>query len=99
MLDYLLPGRVDRFDQEADARLELGRDVLEDGQRLVVASGLARRIGDAPVDHLGGAAKLGADLAHAIAEADDVVETPPGELAQVLGRTPGDVDAPIAHDP
>ena len=54
--------------------LELGRGALERGQRLLVAPGLARGIGDAPVDQLGSAGKLGADLAHAIAEADHVVE-------------------------
>jgi hypothetical protein len=40
---------------------------------------------------------FGADLAHAVTEADDVVEALVGELTQVLGATPGDVDAALAH--
>ena len=48
---------------------------------------------------LGCAGELGADLAHAIAEADHVVEAPITELAQVLGAAPGEVDAALAHHP
>src|SRR4051812_42579156 len=95
-MGHLLPGCFDRADEETDAGLELGGGALERGPRLLVASGLARGIGNAPVDYLGCAGELGADLAHAIAEADHVVEAPAGELAQVLGAPPRDVDAAVA---
>ena len=44
------------------------------GRVCVVGARLARRVGDAPVDRLRRAGELGADLAHAVAQADDVVE-------------------------
>ena len=46
-----------------------------------------------------GRRELGADLAHAIAEADHVVEALGGELAEVLGTPPRDIDAALAHHP
>ena len=60
--------------EEADARLELGGRALEGGVGLVVAARLRRRVDDAPVDRLWAAGELGADLAHPVAETDDVVE-------------------------
>ena len=45
----------------------------------------------------GRAGELGADLAHAVAERDHVVEALPGELVQVLGAPASDVDAALAH--
>src|SRR5215211_4603039 len=99
MLGYLPCGRglFDRLDEKGDAGVELLGRALERGQRLLVASGLARGIGDAPVDQPGRPWELGAYLAHAIAEADHVVEALPGELAQMLGATPGEVDVALAH--
>ena len=47
----------------------------------------------------GVAGELGADLAHAVAEADDVVEAPAGELAEVLGAAAREVDPALAHHP
>ena len=55
-------------------------------------------VGDAPVRRRGVAGELGADLPHPVAQRDDPVEAGPGEPAQVLGRSPGDVDAPLGHD-
>src|SRR4051794_40784102 len=63
------PGVFDRLDEKADARGQLGRGALERGKGLVVASGLARGVGDAPVDQPRPFGGLRADLAHAIAEA------------------------------
>src|SRR5687767_9727679 len=82
---------LDRLDEKADAGAKLGGGLLVRGQRFLVASGFARRIGDAPMDQLGWAGELGADLAHAIAEADHVVEALVGEFAEVLGAAPGEI--------
>ena len=60
---------------------------------------LARRVGDAPVDQLRMAGELRADLADPVAQRDHVAEPLPGELLQVLGPAPADVDAVLAHDP
>ena len=76
---------------------QLGGGALECGQGLLVASPARARVRDAPVDSLGCSGKLGADLAHAVAQADHVVEAPAGELAEVLGATAGEVDAVRAH--
>src|SRR3954453_3441463 len=86
-------------DEEANAGAKLGRGALERGQRSLVASRSACRIGDAPMDELGCARKFRTDLAHAIAEADHMVEALPSELAQVLRATAGDVDPALTHHP
>ena len=59
----------------------------------------ARRIADAPVHRLRRAGELGADLPHAVAEADDVVEALVGELAEVLGAAAREIDPALAHHP
>jgi hypothetical protein len=59
---------------DVDTAAKLGRGALERGQGFLVASGFARGVGDAPMDQLGCAGKLGADFAHAIAEADHVLD-------------------------
>src|SRR5512132_1752673 len=92
-------GRFDCLDEKPDAGAEFGGGALERGQGFLVASWLACGVGDAPMDQLGAAGELGADLAHAIAEADHVVEALPGEFAQVFGTTAGEVDAALAHHP
>src|SRR3954451_9548933 len=92
-------GPFDCVDEEADASAKLGRGALERGERLLVASGLARWVGDAPMDQLGSAGELGADLAYAIAEADYVIEALLRELAQVFGPAAGKVDVALAHHP
>jgi hypothetical protein len=51
------------------------------------------------VDQLGVAREFGADLAHAVAEADRVVEALIAELAQVLGAPAAEVDAALPHHP
>src|SRR5829696_9855648 len=84
-------GRFDRLDEEVDAGAKCNRGAFERGQGLLVAAGFARGVGDAPMDQFGSAGELGADLAHAVAEADHVVEALAGELAEVLGTTPGEV--------
>jgi hypothetical protein len=45
------------------------------------------------------AGELRADLADPVAQRDHVAEPLPGELLQVLGPAPADVDAVLAHDP
>src|SRR3954465_497679 len=90
---HLLGGRVDRLDEKADAGLDLGGDPLERGQRLPIAAGLARRVGDAPMDRHRRAREFWADLAHPVAEADHVVEALALELVHVLGAPPCDVHA------
>ena len=60
---------------------------------------LAGRVGDAPVDQLRMAGELRADLANPVAQRDHVAEPLPGELLQVLGPVPADVDAVLAHHP
>src|SRR4051812_33042073 len=55
---HLLGGCVDGLDQEADARLDLGRGALERGQRLPIAPGLTCRVGDAPMDRRRGTREL-----------------------------------------
>src|SRR5919197_1186858 len=97
MFGDLPPGCLDRVDEEADASLEFGGGALEGGQRLGVAAGLACRVGDAPMDHVRRARELRADLAHAVAEADHIVEAPVGELVQVLRPLSRDVDAAFAY--
>src|SRR4051794_41021879 len=90
-MDSLLQRRVHRDQQEADTDGELLRDLLER------RSALASRVGNAPVDRLGAARELGADLADAVAERDHVVEALAGELAQTLGAPAGDVYPAAAH--
>src|SRR4051794_25850914 len=100
MLGYL-PSSVGAFhcgDEKADARGELASGPLERGQRVVVAARLPRRVGNAPVDCLGGTRKLRADFADAIAERDDAVEPTVGEFPQALRASPRDVDPAVAHD-
>src|SRR4051812_4516361 len=89
----------DRLQPEADARLQLSGRALERRQGLVVAAGLAGRITDAPMDSLRCARKLGADFADAVAEADDIVEATPCELAEMLRTAPRQVDPARAHHP
>src|SRR3954464_2191313 len=96
---HLLGGCVDGLDQEADARLDLGRGALERGQRLPIAAGLTCRVGDAPMDRRRRARELWADLSHSVAEADHVVEALTRELVQVLGAPLGNVQAACAHHP
>src|ERR687885_2413163 len=88
-----------QLEQKGDASGELVGGALEGGVGLGVALALARRVGDAPVDELGVAGELGADLAHAVAEADHVVELFLGELTQVLGAPTAELDAALAHHP
>src|SRR3954454_20225619 len=86
MVGHLLTGgagRVfDRLDEKPDPAAELRRDALERRKDVLVAPGLARRVGDAPVDQGRVGGELGAHLAHAIAQADHVVEALVGELAR-----------------
>ena len=62
-----------------------------------VAVVLGGRIRNAPVRHRRWPWEVGADLAHAIAQADHMVEPLPDELLQVLGATALDVEAAFAH--
>src|SRR4051812_33156236 len=96
---YLLVGGrlCDRVDEKADASAQLGGAALERRQGVLVGAGLAGRVRDAPVDLLGAAGELGADLAYAVAQADHVVEALGRELVEVLGSAPGQVDAAVAH--
>src|SRR5689334_22584524 len=84
---------LDRLDEKADARRELVRGPLERGDAVVGA----RRVRDAPVHAVGRAGEVRADLAHAVAERDDAVEAPAGELVQVLRCALRDVDAAPLH--
>ena len=82
--------------------VELGGRLPEGGvARLVVAVGVpGGGVGDAPVDGLGVAGELGADLAHPIAQADHPIEPLLGEHAQVLRAVPGQIDAVLVpHHP
>src|SRR5918994_2810818 len=76
---------LDQLEQKGNPGGELIGGALESGVALLVTSALARRVGDAPVDQVRLTGKLGADLPHAVAEADHVVEALPCELAEVLG--------------
>src|SRR5436190_13911773 len=100
MLGYLpcSVGAFDCGDEKADPRRELAGGPLEHGQRVVVVAGLARRVGNAPVNFLLGTRKLRADLADAIAERDDAVEAAVGEFGQALRTSARDVDPALAHD-
>src|SRR4051794_39437931 len=99
MLDDLLwvCGLLDRLAEEADARLELSGGALEGRQRLVIGSRLACRVADAPVDRLRCAGKLGTDLAHAVAQADHVVEVLARELGEVFGTAACEINPAPAH--
>src|SRR3954467_8939048 len=92
-------GLFDRLEEEADPALKLGRGALEGGQYLLIAPRLATRIGKAPMDQLRPAGKFRTYLAHAIAEADHVVEALCRELAQVLRPSARKIDAACAHHP
>src|SRR4051812_5955006 len=72
-----------RLDQKPEPSLQLGGGALERRQRLVVAAGLARRIGDAPMDQFRCPGELGTDLAHSVAQADHAVEATLRELVEV----------------
>src|SRR5690348_15405119 len=82
-------------EQEADPGPQPGRHPAERGARVR----LAGRVGEAPVDQLRMASELRADLADPVAQRDHVAEPLPGELRQVLGPAPADVDAVLAHHP
>ena len=89
-------------EQEPDAGLQLGGRLLEGRvARLVVAVCVpGGGVGDAPVDGLGAAGELGADLAHPVAQADHPIEALLGEHAQVLRALTGQVDAVlVSHHP
>src|SRR4051812_25673569 len=98
MLDELLGvgGVVDRLKPEADARFKLSGCALERRQGLVVGAGYAGRVAETPVDCLRRAGKLGADLAHAVAETDHVVKAPSTELVEVFGTSTREVDPALA---
>ena len=85
--------------REVDASRELRGGPFKGRQRLVIGSRLSRGVADAPMDRLRRARELGTDLAHAVTEADHVVETLVYELAEVLGAAAGDVESAVAHHP
>src|SRR4051812_18152197 len=89
MLRSWLRGGSNAVEQKADTTLELVGDEVELVRRL--------RLADAPVERVRGAGELRADLAHAVAERDDVVEAVGLELAQVLRAPPRDPEAAVAH--
>src|SRR5918995_455139 len=89
---------LDQLEQKGNPGGELIGGALESGIALLVASPVARRVGDAPVDQVRLTGKLGADLPHAVAEADHVVEALPCELAEVLGAAARWVNPALAQD-
>src|SRR5215218_5241742 len=98
MLGYLRCSVVsfDCGDEKTDPRGQLARRPLEREQCVVVAAGLARGVGNAPVDCRLDAQKLRTHLAEPIAERDDVVEPAVGEFRQALRASPRDVDSALA---
>src|SRR6266516_4549061 len=84
---------LDVAEQEAHARGQLRRGLLEGGVGLLIAVPVVGRVGDAPMDAFGVVGELGTALAHAVAQADHVVHALPGELAQVPGASTAQVGA------
>src|SRR5205823_3552119 len=86
-------------DEQSDANLELLCGAEEGRVAASVGVALGGRVGHAPMGSCGLAGELGADLPDLVAQGDDPAEPRAGETAQVLGRSPGDVDVALGHHP
>src|SRR5262249_60808484 len=86
---------VDHGEEESDARLELVRGAAERRIARSIGPAIPSRIRDAPVDGLGLARKLGADLADSVAQGDHEVEVSVGELGGVLRSIGAGADASV----